>query len=78
MFSITISGPLAFLLAAGGAAWIYVDGQKRRMETADLWAVGFFIGMFIPPIIGAVVVGMLYLQKRNGRRGEPSAVGYQP
>ena len=38
------------------------------METADMWAVGFFIGMFIPPLIGAVVVGMLYLQKRNRRR----------
>lgn len=77
MLSITISLPLALLLAVGGAAWIYVDGQKRRMDAADMWAVGFFVGMFIPPIIGAVVVGLLYLQKRNSRPGNPSAVEYR-
>lgn len=71
MVGIQISGGLALVLAILGASWIYVDGRKRQMDTADMWAVGFFVGMFIPPIIGAVVVGMLYLQTRNQRGGKP-------
>lgn len=74
MVGIQISGGLALLLGALGAGWIYVDGRKRGMETADMWAVGFFLGMFIPPIIGAVVVGMLYLQNRNRRGGNARPV----
>jgi hypothetical protein len=35
-----------------------------------MWAVGFFVGMFIPPLIGATVVGTLYLQKRNRGGGK--------
>ena len=72
MVGIYLSGQFAVLLALLGAAAIYVDGRNRHMETADMWAVGFFLGMFIPPIIGAVVVGVLYLQKRDdGRRQQP-------
>lgn len=77
MVGIQLSGGLALLLAALGAGWIYVDGRKRQMETADMWAVGFFVGMFIPPIIGAVVVGILYIQKRNRRGGNAQPVGWQ-
>jgi hypothetical protein len=69
MVGIQISGGLALLLATLGAGWIYLDGRRRGMDTADMWAVGFFLGMFILPIIGAVVVGMLYLQQRNRRGG---------
>ena len=68
MVGIEISGMLAVIIGLLGGGWIYLDGRRRKMETADMWAVGFFIGMFIPPLIGAVVVGMLYLQKRNRRR----------
>ena len=74
MVEIVLSWPLAVLLALLGAAWIYSDGQKRDMEAADMWAVGFFIGMFIPPIIGAVIVGVAYLWKRKPREGSPQPV----
>lgn len=74
MVEIEISGMLAVFLGALGAIWIYFDGRKRSIETADMWAIGFFIGMFIPPIIGAVLVGVLYLQKRNPRQGGPHLV----
>jgi hypothetical protein len=66
MPSIQISWMLALALASLGAAWIYLDGRDRGMDTADMWAVGFIIGMFVPPIIGAVAVGVLYTQKRPG------------
>lgn len=69
MVGIEISGMLAVFLALFGAVWIYLDGREKNIETADMWAVGFFIGMFLPPIIGAVIVGVLYLQKRNRRGG---------
>jgi hypothetical protein len=72
MVGIYVSGQLALLLGVLGALWIYLDGRKHRIETADMWAVGFFVGMFIPPILGAVVVAVLYVQKRNdGRRQRP-------
>jgi hypothetical protein len=67
MVGIEISGMLAVIIGLLGGGWIYLDGRQRKMEAADMWAVGFFVGMFIPPIIGAVVVGMLYLQKRDRR-----------
>lgn len=74
MVGIEISGTFAVLIGLLGAVWIYVDGRKRNKDTADMWAVGFFVGMFIPPIIGAVVVGTLYFQKRNRGRGNPRLV----
>lgn len=74
MVGIEISGTLAVVIGLLGGGWIYVDGRRRDMETADMWAVGFFVGMFIPPIIGAVVVGMLYLQNRNRRRPTASTI----
>lgn len=73
MVQITLSFPLALLLAGGGAAWIYRDARRRSMETGDMYAVGFFVGMFLPPIVGAVVVGLLYLRNREPRR--PQYVG---
>ena len=69
--AIQISGPAALLIAALGALWIYQDAKARRMDTADMWAVGFAVGVFIPPIIGAVAVLVYYFQKRNRRPGEP-------
>ena len=69
MVGIEISGMLAVILGLSGAIWIYFDGRKQNSETADMWAVGFFIGMFIPPIIGAVIVGVLYLQRRKPGQG---------
>lgn len=65
MVSIELSGQLAVLLGLLGSGWIFLDGRRRELETADMWAVAFFVGMFIPPIIGAVVVGVLYLQQRD-------------
>ena len=76
MVQIVLSWPLAVLLALLGAVWIYLDGQTRNMESADMWAVGFFVGMFLPPIIGAVIVGVLYLRQRKPKRGSPQPVGY--
>ncbi len=70
MVGIQISAQLAVLIGILGALWIYLDGRKRGMQTADMWAVGFFVGIFIPPIIGAVVVAVLYTQKRNDRGGQ--------
>jgi hypothetical protein len=74
MVAIELSGGLALVLALLGAGWIYVDGRERNMDSADMWAVAFFVGMFIPPIIGAVVVGTLYLDRRNrgGRKTHPA------
>jgi hypothetical protein len=74
MVGIEISGALALLLGVLGAVWIYVDGRERNIDTADMWAVAFFVGMFIPPIIGAVVVATLYVDRRNrgGRRTRPT------
>ena len=74
MVGIEISGMLAVILGLLGAGWIYIDGRKQNIDTADMWAVGFFVGMFIPPIIGAVIVGTLYFQKRNRRRGNARSV----
>lgn len=74
MVTITLSWPLAILLAILGAVWIYRDATERRMETADMWAVGFFVAFFVPPIIGAVVVYAFYLKKRNRRGGTPRPV----
>jgi len=74
MVAIELSGGLALILGLLGAGWIYVDGRERNMDTADMWAVAFFVGMFIPPIIGAVVVATLYLDRRNrgGRKTHPA------
>jgi len=73
MVGVEISGMAAVIIGLLGGGWIYIDGRRQNLETADMWAVGFFIGMFIPPIIGAVIVGTLYLQKRNRRRGSVRA-----
>ncbi|WP_435155077.1 hypothetical protein [Haladaptatus sp. DFWS20] len=69
MVEITIPVFLAVPLALLGAAWIYRDASKRKMSTADMWAVGFFVGFFVPPFIGGLVVYALYLRKRNRRGG---------
>jgi hypothetical protein len=74
MVAIEISGMLAVTIGLLGAGWIYLDGSKQNIDTADMWAVGFFVGMFIPPIIGAVIIGTLYSQKRNRGRGKASSV----
>jgi|GEM_PF-2779628 len=73
MVAIEIAGPVGVFLALVGSVFIYLDGRNRGMETADMWAVGFFVGMFLPPIIGAVVVGVVYLERRSPRR--PRSVG---
>lgn len=71
---ITIPWFLAIPLAALGALWIYRDAQDRGMDTADMWAVGFFVGFFIPPLLGGAIVLAFYLHKRGPRRGQPQAV----
>jgi hypothetical protein len=70
--TIELPGLLAIPLAPLGAAWIYRDANQRGMDTADMWAVGFFVGFFVPPLLGGAVVFWLYLQKRNRRGGVPT------
>jgi len=47
MVGIEILGMLAIILGLSGA--IYVDGRRQNNETADMWAVGFFIRMLFLP-----------------------------
>lgn len=67
--NITLPWAVAIPLALLGAAWIYKDATERGMDTADMWAVGFFVAFFVPPIIGGVIVFAIYLRKRERRRG---------
>ena len=72
MISISLSVPVAILIAAGGALWIYRDATTRGMDTADMWAVGLFIGFFFLPIVGGVLVLVYYLGKRRPRYPKPT------
>lgn len=72
MISIQLSLPVALLVAALGALWIYQDAQKRRMDTADMWAVGFAVGFFLLPIIGGIAVFLYYIHRRTGRGPDPT------
>lgn len=69
MSEIVIPGLITVPAALLGATFIYRDAKKRQMATADMWAVGFFVGFFIPPIIGGIIVYAFYLRKRKGRGG---------
>jgi TRAP-type C4-dicarboxylate transport system permease small subunit len=59
------------LLALLVAAWIYRDATQRGMDSADMWAVGFFVAFFILPLFGGIVVFAFYLRNRNRRRPLP-------
>jgi len=72
MVSIMLSLPAATLIAVGGGIWIYNDATKREMSTADMWAVGFFVGFFIFPIVGGALVLAYYFQKRQPRYPGPT------
>lgn len=74
MVEIVVPGLIAVPLALLGAVWIYRDATERRMDTADMWAVGFFVAFFFPPIIGGILVYAFYLRKRKGRGGTFSTV----
>ncbi|AKU06676.1 MULTISPECIES: hypothetical protein [Haloferax] len=74
MVSIEISGPLLLAAAVLGAAWIYRDAKRRAMDTADMWAVGFFVAFVLLPVLGGLAVFVFYLRNRNRRRGSPVAV----
>lgn len=67
MVSITIHLPLsvAVIFAAVGSWWLYTDASNRGMDTADMWAVGFFVGFFLLPIIGGLLVLAYYFHKRR-------------
>lgn len=75
--SINLGLSVAVLLALLGAVTIYRDGKRRGMDTADMWAVGFVVGFFLLPIVGGVVVAVLYLQRRADRGGRPSPTPYR-
>ncbi|WP_390184405.1 hypothetical protein [Haladaptatus pallidirubidus] len=68
--SVYLAVPPALL----GAAWMYRDASRRRIETADMWAVGFFVGFFIPPFIGAIAVYVFYILSHNRGGGSMHAV----
>ena len=59
------------LVAALGGIWIYQDARNRGMDTADMWAVGFFVGFFLLPIVGGILVFAYYLQKRDPEFPQP-------
>lgn len=72
MVQLTIALPLsvAVLVAAVGSLWLYTDATDRGMETADMWAVGFFVAFLLLPVIGGLLVLVYYLQKRQPRYPE--------
>ena len=76
MFSISIElgVPFAIPIALLGALWVYRDATRRGMDTADMWAVGFFVAFFLLPVIGGIVVLAFYVRSRNRRRGRPTPV----
>lgn len=74
MAGIVIPGFVAVPVVLLLSLWLYRDARERKMDTADVWAVGFFIACFIPPIIGGVIVFAFYLRERKGRGGAPTAV----
>ncbi|ELZ93081.1 hypothetical protein [Haloferax sulfurifontis] len=74
MVSIELSGPILVAAAVLGAAWLYRDAKRRAMDTADMWAVGFFVAFVLLPVLGGLAVLAFYLQNRNRRRGSPVAV----
>lgn len=76
MVEIVLPALVALPLALLGAAWIYRDASRRRMDTADTWAVGFVVGFLLVPLLGGLVVLAFYLQRR--RRGGGSAYGIPP
>ncbi|WP_410765616.1 hypothetical protein [Haloferax sp. DFSO60] len=67
-------GALFFAAALLGSVWIYRDAKRREMDTADVWAVGFFVAFVLLPILGGIVVFALYLQRRNRGDGTPVSV----
>jgi asparagine N-glycosylation enzyme membrane subunit Stt3 len=66
MVSITLGPLFSVIVALLGAVLIYRDGRSRGMETADMWAVGFFVAFFLLPIIGGLIVVAFYLSNRDG------------
>ncbi|MCO8265675.1 MULTISPECIES: hypothetical protein [unclassified Haloferax] len=74
MVSIELGGPLLLAAAVLGAAWLYRDAKRRAMDTADMWAVGFFVAFVLLPVLGGLAVFVFYLQNRNRRRGSPVTV----
>lgn len=79
MIRVTIALPtaIAVLIAVGGSLWLYTDATDRGMETADMWAVGFFVAFFLLPILGGVLVLLYYRQKRPPNRVAPTGVPSQ-
>lgn len=73
MVQLTLTLPLsvAVIFAAVGAGWIYHDASTRNMDTADMWAVGFFVAFFIVPILGGLAVLFYYFQKRDPEYPQP-------
>lgn len=59
-------------LALLGAIWIYVDASRREMETADMWAVGFFVIFLIIPVVGGITVLAVYISKRDQGGRKPT------
>ncbi|WP_148415941.1 hypothetical protein [Haloferax sp. KTX1] len=74
MVSIELGGPLLLAAAVLGAAWIYRDAKRRAMDTADMWAVGFFVAFVLLPVLGGLAVLAFYFRNRNRRRGSPVTV----
>lgn len=75
-FTIALPTSIAVLLAAGGSLWLYKDATNREMETADMWAVGFFVAFFLLPIIGGILVLIYYTQKRQPRNPDPTITAH--
>lgn len=68
---VTLPLSIAVLVATAGSFWFYRDATDREMDTADMWAVGFFVAFFVLPLIGGLLVLVYYslLHVRNSGRG---------
>lgn len=69
---VTLPLSIAVLVATAGSFWFYRDATDREMDTADMWAVGFFVAFFVLPLIGGLLVLVYYFQKRQPRYPGPT------
>ncbi|RBI59463.1 hypothetical protein DMJ13_22915 [halophilic archaeon] len=68
--SIRLSLSAGILIGLLGAVWIFKDASDHNIDSAVDWAVGFFVAFFLLPILGGIVVLVVYLRRRNQSGGK--------